>query len=181
LWASFPMAETVAYISTVLCVPWAYPAAGNPLASPKVLHQAPVQDSSVPTDSWQLHHRAQSLPSPISLPSPPKICPVPTTQSGTRTASKSPVSRQLQYPPPSINLWRPGTVPPSHLGLVQTLLGCCYRGQGRGQQPPAMAVSACTDTYGLACLLLLGTRTEGQGRSANCQDRRWACASSAST
>lgn len=31
---------------------------GNPLASPKVLHQAPVQESSVPTDSWQLHHRA---------------------------------------------------------------------------------------------------------------------------
>ncbi|KAL6893239.1 hypothetical protein GGI43DRAFT_174230 [Trichoderma evansii] len=127
---------------------------GNPLVSPKALHQAPDQESRVPTDSWQLHHRAQSLPSPISLPSPPKICPVPTTQSGTRTASKSPVSRQLQYPPPSINLLRPGIVPPSHLALVQALLGC-YRGQGRDQQPPAMAACACTDTYGLAGLPLV--------------------------
>ncbi|KAL7787974.1 hypothetical protein V8C37DRAFT_389231 [Trichoderma ceciliae] len=51
------------------------------------------------TDSWQLHHRAQSLLSPISHPETTQDFLVSTTQSGTRTGSKSLVSRQLQYPP----------------------------------------------------------------------------------
>ncbi|RFU75631.1 ibr domain-containing [Trichoderma arundinaceum] len=62
-----------------------------------------LSKTRMPTDSWQLHHRAR-IPALSNLtPEPTQDLPVPTAQSGTRTGSKSLVSRQLQNIHPSIS------------------------------------------------------------------------------